>query len=48
VTTTGQVVRALTTSDAMSTIDVSTFAKGVYFVTLQTERGNTTKRLVIK
>lgn len=48
VTTTGQVVRALTTSDALSTIDVSAFAKGVYFVTLQTERGNTTKRLVIK
>jgi lysyl endopeptidase len=48
VTTTGQVVRSLTTSDTLSTIDVSTFAKGVYFVTLQTERGNTTKRLVIK
>jgi V8-like Glu-specific endopeptidase len=48
VTTTGQVVRTFTTSDAMATIDVSTFAKGVYFVTLQTELGNTTKRLVIK
>jgi hypothetical protein len=48
VTTTGQVVRALRTSDAISTIDVSTFAKGVYLVTLQTDRGNTTKRLVIK
>lgn len=48
VTTTGQVVRSFTTSDAMSTIDVSSFAKGVYFVTLQTELGNTTKRLVIK
>ena len=48
VTTTGQVVRAISTSDAMATIDVSSFAKGVYFVTLQTELGNTTKRLVIK
>lgn len=47
-TTTGQIIRALETTDNLTLMDVSALAKGVYFVTVQSSIGNTTKRLVVR
>jgi hypothetical protein len=47
-TATGQVVQSLTSTQGMETIAVNHLSKGVYFIRLTTEMGETTKTFVVK
>lgn len=44
----GAIVKTLQTADVESSIDISDLASGVYFVTLKSAQGTSTKQLVIK
>ena len=44
----GKQVKAQSLSMGTNTIDVSSFAKGIYFVTMITNEGKTTKKLVVE
>ena len=44
----GNVVKMTSTTGATATVDVSDLASGVYFVTLKSAKGTSTKQLVIK
>jgi len=46
--TTGQLVRSAETSGAQETVEVTGLSKGVYFVTLTSTAGTTTKTFIVK
>jgi hypothetical protein len=47
-TAAGQIVRTLSSNDAQANFEVTGLAKGVYFVTLTTVNGTSTKTFVVK
>jgi len=46
--TTGQIVRSIESSNAQETVEVTGLSKGVYFVTLTSGAGTTTKTFIVK
>jgi len=44
----GQTIQKLTTSTTQTTVDVSNYNTGIYFVTFKTDTQSTTKKLIVK